>query len=242
MKKKSVRISGANLGPLWPMLARATSFRMNSTIASIAPPKPWGALPSRWRFVTCQPAYCMVTITRNAASSMNTTCLVGDTSSAAAIRPTRTATPPHGCRPCGGRSWRRYRALGLASLQELGLPKEQRQQGAEVAERRRERRQALGAQHRERQQRREESGPYDHAAEPARQKLRLRRGHRGSQQRDRGALGQDRRRRADRCGLAAEQGDRHHQHSPQSYEHDVGLPVLPFPLPAPRSLVSLCTW
>src|SRR6266853_108586 len=80
MKKNKVRISGANVAPLWPMFAMATSFRMNNTIASIAPPKPLGALPRRWRRSTCQPAYFMVTNTSSAATSMNTTCLVGETS------------------------------------------------------------------------------------------------------------------------------------------------------------------
>src|SRR6266850_2976203 len=78
------------------MLAMATSFRMNRTIASIAPPNPWGALPRRWRRATCQPAYFIVTTTSTAASSMNTTCLVGETSRPKRRQPVGREISPHG--------------------------------------------------------------------------------------------------------------------------------------------------
>src|SRR5436853_644160 len=62
------------------MLAIATSLRTNSTTASTPAPKPCGALPSRWRRCTWRPAYQMVRNTSSAATIMNTTCLVGETS------------------------------------------------------------------------------------------------------------------------------------------------------------------
>src|SRR6266496_4589379 len=80
MKKKRVRMYGANRSPPCPMFAMATSLRTNSTSASIAAPKPLGPFPSRWRRSICRPPHHIVTNTRNAASAMNTTCFVGDTS------------------------------------------------------------------------------------------------------------------------------------------------------------------
>src|SRR5437773_1438199 len=62
------------------MFAMATSFRTNSTTASIAAPKPCGAFPSRCRRSIWRPAIRIVTNTRVAATTMKTTCLVGETS------------------------------------------------------------------------------------------------------------------------------------------------------------------
>ena len=50
------------------MLARTTSFRMNSTIASTPAPKPCGALPASWRRVIWRPPYHTVRNTSNAAN------------------------------------------------------------------------------------------------------------------------------------------------------------------------------
>ena len=81
MKKKNVMISGAYFAPdSWPMLSIAMSWRTQSTSASIAPAKPRGAWPSACAFRTPLPAILSMPMTITAASSMNTTCLVGERS------------------------------------------------------------------------------------------------------------------------------------------------------------------
>src|SRR5438094_526929 len=75
------------------MLATATSFLTNKTSASTPAPNPPGARPWAWRRCTCRPAYQIVRNTSAAATSMNTTCLVGETSSPNSLR-TRPPPPP----------------------------------------------------------------------------------------------------------------------------------------------------
>ena len=69
------------------MLATATSFLTNKTSASTPAPNPPGARPWAWRRCTCLPAYQIVRNTSAAATSMNTTCLVGETSSPNSFQP-----------------------------------------------------------------------------------------------------------------------------------------------------------
>ena len=70
-------MNGANLAPPCPILATTTSFRMKSTIASMAPAKPPGALPAARCRISWFPAAFMVQKTRREVMIMKTTCLVG---------------------------------------------------------------------------------------------------------------------------------------------------------------------
>ena len=81
MKKNRVRPKGTNFSPWCPTLGSTTSLRRYSAMASMAPAKPF-VCPA----VACcrRLAFPAVTSTSTAvvaASSMNTTCLVGERSS-----------------------------------------------------------------------------------------------------------------------------------------------------------------
>ena len=75
-------MKGANFSPPCPMLAIAMSLRANSTMDSIMDGTPRGGWPAARCFWRARPVRNMVSQTRNAATIMKTTCLVGDMSMA----------------------------------------------------------------------------------------------------------------------------------------------------------------